>query len=189
MKAVLQSFILSKTGQVPARLDEVLEAFKEVYAPKKTVLVEVGHICKHVYFIVEGCLKISTYNRNGEESTTSLSFEQDWRTAMSSFIHQKPSNERIICVENCQLLCISKDQFERLSAEIPTFESIYKGILEESYARSVERIQMLMSLDALDRLKWVLEEHPLLFTRLSNRLIASYLGISESTLSRLKSKL
>ncbi|MGD1840296.1 MAG: hypothetical protein ACFB0B_05280 [Thermonemataceae bacterium] len=87
------------------------------------------------------------------------------------------------------MLAIHKVQFDQLSATIPTFERLYKNLLEESYTRSVQRVQTLMGMDALDRLKWLLSKHPLIFTRLSNRLIASYLSLSEATLSRLKAKL
>ncbi|MEM8525976.1 MAG: hypothetical protein AAGG68_15160 [Bacteroidota bacterium] len=108
---------------------------------------------------------------------------------MHSFINQQPSNERIVAVEASELLAIDRLQFRALSKQVPEFESIYTELLEESYTKSIERIQSLMAMDALDRLKWLLNKHPLIFTRLSNRLIASYLGLSESTLSRLKAKL
>jgi len=108
---------------------------------------------------------------------------------MSSFINQQPSNERIVSVESSLLLVINKHDFNRFSNEIEGFQQIYQGLLEESYTKSIERLQSLMSMDTIGRLKWLLDHHPMIFTRLSNRLIASYLGISESTLSRLKAKL
>ena len=166
-----------------------MSGFEAQRVKRNTVLVEVGEVCRYCYFIVTGCLKISTYNLNGDESTTSLAFEQDWRTVLGSFLHRQPSNERIVAVEPTQLLRISRQQFQTFSTEIPDFQQIYQQVLEESYAKSVQRVQTLMGLDAMDRLRYLLRERPLIFTRLSNRLIASYLGLSESTLSRLKAKL
>jgi len=189
MKAVLRKHIIEQLDRTPPRLDYVLDHFQEIKTEKNEVLVEVGQVCRYVYFIVEGCLKISAYNRNGDESTTDLAFEYDWKTAMRSFVNHQSSNERIVCVEPSQLLAISRSDFQKLSGEIPEFEYIYKNLLEESYTQSIERVQTLMNLDALNRLKWLLSIHPLIFTRLSNRLIASYLSISEATLSRLKAKL
>ncbi|MEM8892107.1 MAG: Crp/Fnr family transcriptional regulator, partial [Bacteroidota bacterium] len=158
MKELLKKHIVEKLGRTPERLDIVIDSFEEVQTKKKEVLLEVGQICNHVYFIAEGCLKIGTYNLNGEESTTNIAFEGEWRTSMSSFVNQQASNERIVSVEASHLLVIGRDRFLRLSQEIPEFEHIYKGLLEESYSKSIERVQSLMAMDALDRLKWLLSQ-------------------------------
>ena len=189
MKEKLQEYITQKLGKKPANIDLVLDAFTPIKAKKNQVLVEVGEVCRNCFFIINGCLKITTYNINGDESTTNLAFEEEWRTAMSSFINQQPSNERIVAVEKSEVLAISRQKFQQFSQNISGFQQIYQQLLEESYTKSIERVQTLMSMDAMDRLKWLLSEQPLIFTRLSNRLIASYLGISEATLSRLKAKL
>ena len=189
MKEQLQQYIIQKLGKKPDNINLVLDAFKPIEAKKNQVLIEVGNVCKHCYFIVSGCLKIVTYNVNGDESTTNLAFEKEWRTAMSSFINQQPSNEKIVAVEQSEILAISRQQFQQFSQTISGFQQIYQGLLEESFTKSITRVQTLMAMDALDRLKWLLSEQPMIFTRLSNRLIASYLGISEATLSRLKAKL
>lgn len=189
MKEALEAYITNRLGKKPDQIELVLSHFKEMKVKKNTVLLEVNEVCRHVYFVVSGCLKIGTYNYNGDESTTSLCFENEWRTSIRSFINQQASNERIVAVEHSEVLQIGRDQFLFLKGKLPNFENIYNALIEESYTKSIERVQTLMNMDALDRLKWCLEVHPLIFTRLSNRLIASYLGLSEATLSRLKSKL
>ncbi|MEO1518865.1 MAG: Crp/Fnr family transcriptional regulator [Bacteroidota bacterium] len=189
MKEKLEAFIVGRLGKTPDNLELVLDKFTPIQTKKNQVLVEMGDVCQYCYFIASGCLKISAYGLHGDESTTQLAFEQEWRTAMHSFLHQHPSNERIVAVESSELLAIHRDAFRKFSAEISGFGQIYQQLLEESYTKSVERVQTLMAMDALDRLRWLLAERPLIFTRLSNRLIASYLGMSEATLSRLKAKL
>lgn len=189
MKEKLQEYIVQKLGRQPDNINLVLEAFKPIKTKKNQVLVEVGDVCRSCYFIVTGCLKITTYNINGDESTINLAFEEEWRTAMSSFINQQPSNERIVAVEKSEILAINRQAFQQFSRQISGFQQIYQQLLEVSYTKSIERVQTLMAMDALDRLKWLLVQQPMIFTRLSNRLIASYLGISEATLSRLKAKL
>ena len=72
---------------------------------------------------------------------------------------------------------------------IPQFDKVYKQILETSYANSVYRINTFVSLSALDRIKWLMEKRPKLMTRVSSKLIASYLGINKDVFSRLKAKL
>jgi len=69
------------------------------------------------------------------------------------------------------------------------FDKVYKEILEASYANSVYRINTFVSLSALERIKWMMQHRPTLMTRLSSKLIASYLGINKDVFSRLKAKL
>jgi hypothetical protein len=76
-----------------------------------------------------------------------------------------------------------------LSVRFPQFEKMYRQILELSYANSVYRINSFVSMDALERLRWMMDHQPKLFTRLSSKMIASYLGISPETYTRLKGKL
>ncbi|MCI4667064.1 MAG: Crp/Fnr family transcriptional regulator [Bacteroidia bacterium] len=189
MKESLEAFIVKELGGRPADLNRVVDQFDELRTRKNEVLLDAGEICHKVFFIVKGCLKVSSYNYNGDESTIDLAFENEWRTAMRSFVNQQASNERIMTAEPSDLLYINRESFEMLSQEVPQFELIYKKLLEDSYSQSVERVQSLMSMDALNRVKWLLHQHPFIFTRLSNRLIASYLSLSEATLSRLKAKL
>ena len=189
MKSQLKNYILQKLGRQPDHLDYVIDHFKAVETRRKQVLVEEGSVCQYCYFIVEGCLITSTINRNGEERTIDMAFEQEWRTAMRSFVNRQPSHERLISAEPSKLLAIHRDDFQKLADTIPPFEHIYKAVLQKAYTNSVERIQSLMAMDALERLEYLLTVHPLIFTRLSNKLIASYLRLSPATLSRLKAKL
>jgi CRP-like cAMP-binding protein len=189
MREHLRRHITERLGYTPADIDRVLTAFEPLTTRKNETLVEVGKICHHCYFIVEGCIKLTAYNRNGQESTTHLVFENEWATAMCSFINQQRSTERVVSVEASRLLAISRATFREFADQVEGFQLVYRQLLEESYTKSLERTHTFMGLDGLERLRWLLAERPLIFTRLSNRLLASYLGMSEATLSRLKAKL
>jgi len=75
MKEELEKFIVSKLGKRPENIEMVLEAFTQIRTKKNEILVEEGEVCKKCYFIIEGCLKVITYNVNGDENTTNLAFE------------------------------------------------------------------------------------------------------------------
>lgn len=92
-------------------------------------------------------------------------------------------------MEPCKLLRIHYDSFQQLEASVPQFASIYKQILEVSYNNTVYRVNTLTSMDALERIRWMMENKPKIISRLSSKLIASYLGISAETLTRLKPKI
>lgn len=189
MKSHLRQHIIQRLGQAPPNLDTVLESFVEKKAKRNELLLQEGDICRHVYFIVKGCLQVFVIADNGNESTREFYFEGQWTTDIFGFQNQLPSKEYIRCVEPCQLLAISYDQFQKMGAAYPQFMEIYQQILEASYHQTVYRVNTFTSMNALERLTWLLKNNPQMLTRLSSKLVASYLGISPETYSRLKGKL
>jgi CRP-like cAMP-binding protein len=189
MTEKLETYITQQLGQRPEGLDYVLNCFKTVKLKRNQVLVNLGQTCKHCYFIAEGSLQIVTYDRNGGECTQDFATENQWLTAIRSFINRQPSNEILCAIEPTVVAAINRDDFQTMVDNVPPFEMIYRTLLEQSYSNSIQRVTTLLSMDALERLHWLLEKEPLIFTRFSNRLIASYLGLSPETLSRLKAKL
>ena len=189
MKEKLVEHITRRIGQVPEHFEQVLPHFQEVACKRGEQLLREGQVCSYVWFIVQGCLQVYVIDKNGNESTRELYVEDQWTTDIFGFQNQTPSREFIKCVEPSALLRIHYDSFQALASRIPTFAAIYKQILEVSYNNSVYRINTLMSLGALDRIKWLMEHKPQLTSRLSSRLLASYLGITPETMTRLKAKL
>jgi CRP-like cAMP-binding protein len=189
MTEILEKYIIERIGKRPENLDLVLPHFEPLKVKRGTPLLRQDEICKYVYFIVKGCLQVYVLDKSGNESTRSFYFENGWVTDIFGFKNQTPSSEFIKCVEPCQLLRIHHEPFQLLCREVPQFDALYKEILEASYNNTVYRVNTLTSLNALERIQWLMETKPLIMSRLSSKLVASYLGISPETLTRLKSKL
>ncbi|MEZ4951868.1 MAG: Crp/Fnr family transcriptional regulator, partial [Saprospiraceae bacterium] len=188
-KEKLKQHIIKRMGKEPDKLDLVLSHFEVVQVKRNEHLLMAGDVCRYVYFIIDGCLQVYVVDKNGNESTRELYVEEQWVTDIFGFQNQTPSNENIKSAEHSTLLRIHFQSFQELSTLVPPFAMIYKQILEVSYNNTVYRVNTLTSMDALDRLKWFYENKPKLMTRISSKLIASYLGISPETLTRLKSKI
>lgn len=189
MKNHLRQHIIHSLGRVPDNLDTVLDAFTEKKTKRNELLLQEGNICRHVYFIVKGCVQVFVIAENGNESTREFYFEDQWVTDIFGFQNQLPSKEYIRCVEPCHLLAISYDQFQKMGAAFPPFLKVYQQILEVSYNNTVYRVNTFTSMNALERINWLHEHKPKMLTRLSSKLVASYLGISPETFTRLKGKL
>jgi CRP-like cAMP-binding protein len=189
MLDVLRQHLISRLGNDTNGLDDVLSHFKPVSIKRNGQLLRQGEVCRSVFFVSIGCLQVYVVDDNGNETTRDIVTENNWCSELISFGSGQPSTENIRAVEHSKLCAIDRSSFQTLMASVPQFDKVYKQILEASYANSVYRLNSFVSLSALDRIKWLMTHRPDLMTRLSSKLIASYLGISGETFSRLKAKL
>lgn len=189
MLEILRNHITSRLGNDLENLDKVLSTFKHITTKRNEQLLQQGEICKYVYFIAKGCLQVYVHDKDFNETTRDIVIEDNWCSELVSFGSGKPASENIRTIEPCELFAIDRKSFQTMMETVPQFDKVYKQILEASYANSVYRINTFVSLTALERIKWLMEYRPTLMTRLSSKLIASYLGINKDVFSRLKSKL
>ena len=189
MLEILAEHIKAKLGKDTDGLDEVLSYFKPIELKRNEYLLREGEICRSCCFIVQGGIQVFTIDATGNETTRDFILEEQWLMEINSFLQQIPAKEFFRAIEATSILSISRAHFIELSARFPQFEKMYRQILELSYSNSVYRINTFVSMDALERLRWMMDNQPKLFTRLSSKMIASYLGISPETYTRLKGKL
>lgn len=189
MIEVLKQHITQRLGDNLNNLELVLSKFKYIRTKRNQQLLNQGEVCKYVYFIAKGCLQVYTYDQDMNETTRDIVLEDNWCSELISFGSGNPASEHIRTIEASHLLAIDKKGFQEMMETVPQFDKVYRQILEASYANSVYRINTFVSLSALDRIKWLMQNRPSLMTRVSSKLIASYLGINKDVFSRLKSKL
>jgi CRP-like cAMP-binding protein len=189
MIEVLRNHITNRLGTDIDNLDKVLANFKHITTKRNEQLLQQGDTCKYVYFIAKGCLQVYVYDKDFNETTRDIVIEDNWCSELLSFGSGNPATENIRTVEPCELFAIDRQSFQKMIETVSQFDKVYKQILEASYANSVYRINTFVSLSALDRIKWLMEYRPMLMTRLSSKLIASYLGINKDVFSRLKAQL
>ncbi|HLP54767.1 MAG TPA: cyclic nucleotide-binding domain-containing protein [Fluviicola sp.] len=189
MTEVLRAHLIKRLGNDIDNLDLVLTKFAPIEAKRNQQLLTQGEVCRYVYFIAGGCLQVYTHDQDMNETTRDLVTEDNWCSDLISFGSGQPANENIRTVEPCRLLAIDREGFREMMETVPQFDKVYKQILEVSYANSVYRINTFVALSALDRIKWLKENRPGLLSRVSGKLIASYLGIHKDVFSRLRAKL
>ena len=189
MQEFLKQHIIKRIGKDLDNLELVLSTFKPIETKRNEQILKEGEVCKYVYFIVKGCLQVYVYDHEMNETTRDIVIEDHWCSELISFGSGQPATENIRTVEPSQLLAIDRKNFQKMMETVPQFDKVYRQILEASYANSVYRINTFIALSALDRIRWLMENRPTLMTRVSSKLIASYLGINKDVSSRLKSKL
>lgn len=189
MRAVLMSFLQNKGIHNEDCIQHIYSLFTKVNTNSKTILIDYDQIASDYYFINKGIIRIYTFNKEGQESSRYFAFEGNFVTALPSFIDQKPAEEFMQTIKKCQLLKISRTDFYHLVETIPAFAKIYTEILELGFITAQKRIYGFQGFNALEKVQWIIKNQPELLLRVSNKMVASYLGISPSTLSRIKLKL
>lgn len=172
-----------------SEFDSISQFFKQKTFKKGEYLLSQGEVCNFFTFVEKGCLRFFTLNAEGQEFTRYFAFENKFGTALRSLITGEQSNESIQAIENSKVLTITKTDFFHLVKTNYYVNQVYLGILENAYITSQKRIYNLQSENALDRLKWLINSYPDILNRLPSKYIASYVGVTPFTLSRLKSEI
>lgn len=185
----LKNYLAKNIELKDDEFDVFCSRFKCKHTKRGEILLEAGSICRNIYFVNNGCLRVYLMDAEGRESTRFLIPEGRFGTAFPSFILQEPSLAYIQAVEASEILFLSYQDFRALPDVLPAWEKIYRVNLERDYIASIKRIESLITMDARERYTQLMESEPGLIQRLPSKIIADYWGISQETLSRLKSKI
>ncbi len=188
MTGKLKYYLRANTNIDDKQIDIIISCFKLRTVKKNTILLSEGEICKEFYFVHSGCIRTYYITKQGNEKTRYVAFENSIATSISSFISQQKSFEFVDTLENSELYSISHKDFYQLISDIPEWEKFYITLLEMAYLYQNKKIENLVTLSAKQRYDKLLTETPIYVQRLSNKILASYLDITQETLSRLKSK-
>jgi CRP-like cAMP-binding protein len=185
----LKEYFQANTNLNETAMEEIAALFKYKKVRRHEMLEEEGKICTHFYFVASGCLRLYEIDKKGNEITGKFALEDSIISAMTSFITQNKSRDYLSAHESSEILVISRQDFFNASANFPEFAVLYHKFLEFAFVHSQMRVYIFLGMEGLDRLRWVMEHEPNLLTRISSKSVASYLGMTNSTLSKLKARL
>jgi CRP-like cAMP-binding protein len=163
------------------------ECLQEEVLSKNQFLVTAGKLCRHLYFLQQGALR-GFYNAEGKAITHWFAFENDFVTSFHSFITQEPAVENIQLLEGSILWSISKDNLSHLMKQYHEIETLVRTAYEKYYIRLEERFVNAQFKTATERYQELLQQRPHIIERVPLGYIASYLGISQETLSRIRNR-
>ena len=184
----LATYLKNRTIIDNSTLQHIFPHFTFLKTKRNQILLREGEVCRNYYFVNKGCLRLFTYNSEGIETTRYFAFEGTFGTSLPSLIDQIPAFEFVQTIENSELLKISREDFFQLVDTVPQFSRVYRQILERGFITAQKRIYGFQGYDAMEKVKWVMKYQPDFLVRVSNKMAASYLGLTPATLSRIKSK-
>ncbi len=184
----LFDYIQEISGKLLSEDDKhlLMEHFKPKKLRKRQYFLQEGDVCKYIGFIVKGSARTFTVDEKGHEHILKLSLENWWLADFESFYLLTPSRFNIEALEDLEVLQSTNAQIEEHLKQIPAFLAMANVISQNYTIANQKRMQAAMSYTAEERYDDLVSNYPHFLQRFPQNMIASYLGISPETLSRLK---
>ena len=167
---------------------QIRAAMRHKTVKKNGLLLSQGEICRNIYFVNAGCLRMYYTDRDGLQHNVSFCPENWWAVDIASFSHQQPAFYAISALEESDLLYISHAELEKLYGEIPKLERFFRILTQNGFNLYQHRIISALSKTAEERYLSFRKQYPGLEQRIPQKQIASYLGITPVFLSRLRKR-
>ncbi|CAH0136058.1 hypothetical protein SRABI27_02956 [Pedobacter sp. Bi27] len=161
--------------------------FKRQEVPAKTILLREGQISRTMFFIEKGCLR-TWVNNDGREITTQFFFEGGKISSIESFMANQPSLYSIESIEPCILQTITQQEFLNTLENSPQLKEKMQEHLFKRLLQSQKTFYSYLKNNPQQRYKELAEEHPHIIQRIPQHYIASYLGITSVSLSRIRNR-
>ena len=186
MKALFQ--LLASIHPVSDELQDYLSmTLKAKQVLKKQVLLKIGHINRNIYFVTEGLFRCY-YIRDEKEVCSWFMKEMDVMVSVESFFKQVPSYEAIQALEDSMVYYISYEELQFVYNNFPAFNYNARVFAEKYYSLSEQRLYALRMQKAHERYSFLTTNFPELIQRVPSKYLASYLGVTDVTLSNIRSK-
>ena len=161
---------------------------KHVSLNKGETLLRQGQLCRNLFFVESGSLRAFNINEEGRESTIMFALPNWWITDMNCFVNQLPSDLSIIALEDCQVNALSYDLLQSLYDEIPQFERLFRILFQNAYIREQKRTLQYLSMNTRERYLNFQKQYPDFSEKITQKQLASYLGVTPEFLSMVKNK-
>ena len=185
MKEFLRHHIEKIIDVDDAEFQYILSHFTVRSLKKKEFLIRENDVVDHNFLLVSGLTKLYITDRGGNEHIVSFALEDWWETDSLAFFTQTKATMNLQCLENTTTFCLSFHNYSKLRSDMPKMEHFFLEKAVASHIAGEKRMLALTTLTAKERYEQLLAARPVLFQRLPKTLLASYLGVSRETLSRL----
>lgn len=173
--------------------NEEFETCAKYFIPKKLkkhqFLLNEGDVCNYVGFVNSGCLRKYSINNKGAEHIVQFAIEDWWVSDMDSFLSGLPATYNIDVLQDSEVLLLENSSRDKLLNECPKMERFFRLLIEANHVATYQRITDSLGASAEERYLKFIKTYPKLFETVSQNQIASYLGITPQSLSRIRKDL
>ncbi|MGE5519280.1 MAG: Crp/Fnr family transcriptional regulator [Candidatus Dadabacteria bacterium] len=182
-----------KVNEIITLTEEEFNFCRTLFVPKKLrkrhYLLQEGDVCKYQAFVEKGVLRSYTIDDKGAEHILQFAIEGWWIADLYSFFTEEPSTYAIDAIEEAEVLLINKTNWNLLMKDIPKFEHYFRILLQNHLVSTQRRVMQSLTQSAEEKYTRFLNSYPDCVQRVPQHMIASYLGITRETLSRLRKQM
>lgn len=186
MYDVFQQYLDDKITLSPAEKERIQSCAVIKKLRKKQYLLQEGDVWKYDAFVTKGCIRTYSIDDKGLEHVINFAIENWWTGDRESLLSGKPSRFNIDAIEDTELILFTHTNFEMLCQEIPALNNMVNAILQRSFIASQNRIQSALSNTAEEKYLLFIDKYADFANRIPQNMIASFLGITPETLSRIR---
>lgn len=182
----LAKYLIEKGNLTGDELRLVEDATIPKKIRKHQYLLQEGAVSHFQSFIVKGCLRLYSVGKDGQEHIMRFAIENWWISDYNSYQSGLPSRYNIDALENSELLMIEKEKFNYLIETIPNFKNLIERLTANNFEAHQNRILSNISDTAEEKYQNFIRTYPTIYDRVPLHMIASFLGLSRETLSRVR---
>lgn len=186
---ILVSHIQKKVELDEKQIESLKLFFIQKKLHKKEYLLHEGDICKNLAFVSKGILKSYILDERGNERINLFAFDGWWVSDFNSFLNEEKAVLNIEAIEDSEVLLISLEDYEKLTVEIPKMDRYFRILYQKSLVTKDYRLIISNNFTAEEKYLHLIKSNPEMIRRLPHNLIASYLGLSPETVSRIRKKI
>lgn len=183
----IEEYIAENTSLSSEQIAELGAKFASKSSKAGNYLIRAGEVCRKLMFLEEGCMSM-VYERDNKSFIKDFIFENSFASVYESFITSEPARYSLKAITPCRFQSIARHDLEKFYQSIPQLKALAASQTEAAYLNVTRRMESLITLSAEERYLELLERRPKLLAEVPLYLIASYLGITDVALSRIRKK-
>ena len=188
MAKELIAFLSKINAFTPEEITELVSQIIVREVKKDTILVHQGKVCRLCYFVLKGCLRQYTLE-DGIEKTIAFYTEDQAINFFTSKTRQTPSRSSLVTLEDALILAGNPEEERAMYAKYPKLERIAQAMVEQDFGKTQDAFAGFITSSPEQRYLNLLNERPDLIQRVPQRLLASYLGMTPESLSRIRKRI
>lgn len=189
MPNLLYTHITKRVRMTREEFERCARFFVHKKIRKRQFILQEGEVCKHLTFVLEGCLREYTVDHKGEEHILQFAIRDWWISDLNSYLTETSSIHAIDALQDTEVLMLERKARDAMLEAVPVMERFFRLLLEANYVATHKRIGESLSASAEERYLTFIKTYPRLVEQVPQNQIASYLGITPQSLSRIRKEL
>lgn len=187
MKETLATFISKFNVFTEEEIQAIVDNTKVEFFKKGTVILKEGEVCTKCYFVLSGCVR--QYQLvDGEEKTNAFFLAEEAAVLYKSYLNKLPSDHYLSCVEDSVLITGTREEEEKLHLQYPKLSHMVHTLMQQDYSKIEERLTALINYNPEERYLMLMQTQPELMNRVPLHQLASYIGVTPESFSRIRKR-